>query len=154
MACNPCWLLPVNNHSSRFQSPLAPITASGYTIHFAAQPRGNEPLTLASSWLDAGVSLSSELAAGVSCSSPSHDTIPICLSHIKLCLWKIKINKDIGMVSCGFVHIWCVMTPCFFLFSASSHPYIPLCDFSTCFHYCLNSLWQHCIFSLMFMCML
>ena len=24
------------------------------------------------------------------------------------------------MVSCGFVHVWCVMTPCFFLFGASN----------------------------------
>ena len=48
-------------------------------------------------------------------------------------------NKDIGMVSCGFVPLCCIMTPCFFLFGASSHPYIPLSfwrnEFSTCFHY-------------------
>ena len=30
------------------------------------------------------------------------------------------------MVSCSFVQLCCVMTPCFFLFGASSHPYIPL----------------------------
>ena len=30
------------------------------------------------------------------------------------------------MVSCGFVHIWCVTTACFFLFCAPGHPYIPL----------------------------
>ena len=47
-------------------------------------------------------------------------------------------NKDIGMVSCSFVQLCCVMTPCFFLFGASSHPYIPLSfwrnDFSTCIY--------------------
>ena len=30
------------------------------------------------------------------------------------------------MVSCSFVQLCCVITPCFFLFGASSHPYIPL----------------------------
>ena len=30
------------------------------------------------------------------------------------------------MVSCSFVHLCCVMTPSFFLFGASSHPYTPL----------------------------
>ena len=41
------------------------------------------------------------------------------------------------MVSCSFVQLCYVMTPCFFLFGASSHPYTPLSfwrnDFSTCF---------------------
>ena len=32
-------------------------------------------------------------------------------------------NKDIGMASCSFVQLCCVMTPCFFLFGASSHPF-------------------------------
>ena len=30
------------------------------------------------------------------------------------------------MVSCSFVYLCCVMTPCFFLFQVLSHPYIPL----------------------------
>ena len=46
------------------------------------------------------------------------------------------------MVSCSFVQLCCVMTPCFFLFGASSHPYIPLSfwrnDFSTCIS---DALW-------------
>ena len=57
-------------------------------------------------------------------------------------------NKDIGMVSCSFVQLCCVTTPCFFLFGASNHPYIPF-HFeemifplvSTIFY----SLWQHYI---------
>ena len=33
-------------------------------------------------------------------------------------------NKDIGVVSCSFVYLCCVMTPCFFLFCASAIPII------------------------------
>ena len=46
----------------------------------------------------------------------------ISLFDIQLC----NKNNDIGMVSCSFVQLFCVMTPCFFLFGASNHPYIPL----------------------------
>ena len=53
------------------------------------------------------------------------------------------------MVSCSFVHLCCVTTPCYIIFGAWSHPYIPL-HFeemilplvSTSF----NSLWKHCIY--------
>ena len=44
----------------------------------------------------------------------------------------------------------CVMTPCFFLFGASSHPYIPLHFEKMIFPLVstiFNTLWQHCIFS-------
>ena len=46
----------------------------------------------------------------------ARSTIPISLSDI--------ICKHIGMVSCSLVHLCCVMTPCYFLFGASSHPFI------------------------------
>ena len=52
-----------------------------------------------------------------------HDNIPIIII-----VWLFISNnyKGIGMVSCSFVHHCWVMTPCFLLFGASSHPYIPL----------------------------
>ena len=39
-------------------------------------------------------------------------------------------NKDIGMVSCSFVHLCCVMTPCFFLLVLQ---YIPISPFEMIF---------------------
>ena len=43
-------------------------------------------------------------------------TLPIFLFHRK----NIS-DKDIGMVSCSFVYLCCVMTPCSFIFRGSSH---------------------------------
>ena len=41
-------------------------------------------------------------------------------------LKQIISNKDIGMVSSLCIFAGYIMTPCHFLFGASSHPYIPL----------------------------
>ena len=66
----------------------------------------------------------------------SKDAQSYMTPSLYLCL--ILIKQDIGMVSCSFVHLCCVMTPCFFLFGASRHPYIPFSfwrnDFSTCIY--------------------
>ena len=52
-----------------------------------------------------------------------HGTI---LIFVLLIHKQIIPNKDIGMLSCSFVYLCCVTTPCLFPFGASSHPYIPL----------------------------
>ena len=60
--------------------------------------------------------------------SPTTRVVPRRRGFYTLVLFIVhsKVYKDIWMVSCSFVHLCCVMTPCFFLFCASSHPYIPL----------------------------
>ena len=45
-------------------------------------------------------------------------------------------QKKTGMVSCSFVSLSCVMTPCFFLFHVMRHPYTPLL-ISTCTLCCM-----------------
>ena len=86
---------------------------------------------------------------GHSKDAQSYMTPSLYFVHKQSLIW----DKDIRMVSCSFVQLCCVMTPCFFLFGASSHPYInyiplhleekifPLV--STIF----IGLWQHDIFS-------
>ena len=44
---------------------------------------------------------------------------------IVYCKVEYRTKIYIGMVSCSFVQLFCVMTTCFFLFGASNHPYIP-----------------------------
>ena len=48
-----------------------------------------------------------------------------CVTIIEDHSQSLETDKDIGMVSCSFVCLCCVMTPCFFLFVLQALPVSP-----------------------------